>query len=209
MVRTDEATESTSTPRDDSAGRVRIYVSYDVLYLVHFTQILQHLNNAYDALNVRRTSKTVRFRKSSTGKLIRDVQRRDFTSELVARARGLRAFPSLSIEHIETRNSIEVLLVGAVALINGLAFITKRVFDAREAAWKSEKAKWEAKKLELDVKDRLSLPKSAEAQAEGQIHQLLDHVEETKSITVFDLELDRYLRIEHTKTRKTPPPKDF
>ena len=112
-------------------------------------------------------------------------------------------FSSLRVERIETGKSVEIVLLGSATIILELAFITKKVFEARKSAWESEKAKWEAKKIELEVNMRLSLSKSSQVQAESGINELLDSVESADSIKKFELALDKFLLIEHTKTKIT------
>jgi hypothetical protein len=175
-----------TVPKMQLDGIVRAYIDYEYLWISDLSQIINHLQRAYDPLcKPMRRDKAVRI---PTG---------------IRAGMQLFFYPPLQIRRIETRNSIEILCVGVAALLLELACITKRVFDARKAGWESEKAKWEAKEVELEVKQKLSWSSEEQKKAEREMQRLLGYVGKTETIKVFQLELGDYLIIEH---RKLPPP---
>jgi hypothetical protein len=74
------------------------------------------------------------------------------------RSRGRPAEP-LIIETARTGNSITLMAIGGV----GLVFLGKLV-AGREAFWKSEKVKWEAKSARLDYEEKLKRAEDATAE---------------------------------------------
>jgi hypothetical protein len=164
---------------------IRIFFDYDYLDLADLTAIMGNLNFTYDLL--RRQARTMPI----------EIMGRWLT---IAIGEGSFSIPRLRIEQIETSHSLEVLCVGAAALVLELAFITKKVFDARKSLWESERAKWEAKKAELEVTHRATLIGTDKSELEAEIQELLTYVQDHININEFQIELGAYLSIEHEKS---------
>lgn len=151
-----------------SNHRVRVHIEYEFLYLAELRALLRDLEGAYNLLERSIEPETSRIRRADR----------------------------LIVSAVETGNSLTLIFMGGAGLV-ALANILKKLADARESAWKSEKTKWEAKAARLDFEERERaveqkklVGKEPIVEASEMIERRLEIVERTTHITALSIDID-------------------
>jgi hypothetical protein len=147
--------------------RLRIYLSYQSLFVSDLRFTLNRLERAYNLL-----------------------QASELNRKRVPRSQRL------IIQEVATGRSIEAVILGGTGLL-ALWRIAERVFNARKTAWESEKAKWDAKLAHLEYTERMESVEARnrqllpEEQAEELLAGLLDTLAQRGEVKAIALEVDR------------------